>query len=118
MSKKKQAISGYHLLMILSAVDNKFNAKEDMVIKDWMDKKFPPFADLDAELEIISALPQEEYLNHFRKCMDEFYSNSTEAERTELIQLAMDLAKADRKITREENVYLDELFNAWTEIQS
>ncbi|MDZ4846716.1 MAG: hypothetical protein SH857_14335 [Chitinophagales bacterium] len=116
--KKNKAVSGYHLLMLLSAVDNNFNAREDMVIKDWMEEKFPFFVDLDSELEVISTLPQEDYMNHFKKCMADFYMDSTQAERNELIQFAMNLVKADKKITHNENVYLDELFNEWTDVQS
>lgn len=116
--KKKKAVAGYHLLMLLSAVDNNFNAREDMVIKDWMEEKFPLFVDLDAELEIISALPREEYMNHFKKCMADFYMDSTQTERNELIQFAMNLVKADKKITHNENIFLDELFNEWTDVGS
>ena len=111
----KKAIAGYHLLMILSVVDNKFNVREDMVIKDWMEEKFPLFVDLDKELEVISTLKPEDYMIHFTKCMDAFYKESTEHERNELIQFAMNLVKADKKITKEENIYLNELFSEWSE---
>ncbi len=112
---KSKAIAGYHLLMILSAVDGKFIVEEDMVISEWLKKKFPIFADLDKEMEILSALTPDYYMIHFQKCMDDFYRNSTPEERNELIQFAMDLIKADHTITKEENSFINELFDRWSE---
>ena len=111
----KKAVAGYHILMILSAVDGKFNAREDMVIMNWMSRKFPLFLDTDAEMETLSALNPKDYMIHFTNCMNAFYKQSTEHERNELIQFAMDLVKADKKISREENIYLHELFSDWSE---
>lgn len=115
--KKNKPLAGYHLLMILSAVDGKFTAGEDLVIRTWLEEQFPFNISLDKEVEVLSALKQEEYLPHFKKCMVDFYEDSTEGERNELIQFALNLAKADKKITREENEFLDELFSQWTEIE-
>ncbi len=113
--KKNKAIAGYHILMILSAVDGIFDAKEDLVIEDWLEKEFPLRVNLDKETEFLSALKQEDYMVHFQSCMADFYEDSTEEERNELIQYAIKLAKADKKITEEENIFINELFNEWTE---
>lgn len=113
--RMNKPIAGYHLLMILSAVDGEFNAKEDMVIRQWLAEQFPFEVDLDREMEVLSALDKDDYMIHFQKCMADFYEDSTEKERNELIQFAIDLVKADNKITREENLFLDELFCEWTE---
>lgn len=115
--KKNKPVAGYHLLMILSAADGKFSASEDMIIRKWLAEQFPFNVSLDKEMETLSTLPHTEHLPHFKKCMIDFYEDSTEEERNELIQFALNLAKADRKITREENAYLDELFSEWTEIE-
>ncbi|MCX6197698.1 MAG: TerB family tellurite resistance protein [Bacteroidetes bacterium] len=101
--------------MILSAVDGKFNLKEDLVIEEWLEKEFPLRVSSDKEAEELSALKEDDYMVHFQKCMADFYEDSTEEERNELIQYAIKLAKADKKITTEENIFINELFNEWTE---
>lgn len=114
--KRNKPVAGYHLLMILAAVDNKFMAAEDMVIRDWLAHQFPPFrVNLDREMEVLSTLQPDEYMGHFQECMAHFYEDSTEQERNELIQFAMNLVKADNKITAEENLYIEQLFSQWTE---
>jgi uncharacterized tellurite resistance protein B-like protein len=113
--KKNKAIAGYHLLMILSAVDGKFSVKEDMVIEKWLENEFPLRVNLDKETELLSKLKEEDYMVHFQKCMADFYEDSTEKERNELIEYAIKLVKADRRITVEENIFVNELFNEWTE---
>lgn len=112
---KNKPVAGYHLLMILSAVDGVFSVKEDMVIRQWLAEQFPFIVNLDREMEVLSALDKNDYMVHFQKCMADFYEDSNEKERNELIQFAIDLVKADKKITREENLFLDELFCEWTE---
>ena len=49
----------------------------------------------------------------FRKMMDDFYDDATEEERQRLLKFAIKLTKADNVITREENRYLNFLFEAW-----
>lgn len=113
--KKNKPIAGYHILMILSAVDGKFNLKEDLIIEQWLEQEFPLRVNLDKEADELGALNQEDYMVHFQKCMADFYEDSTEEERLELIEYAIKLAKADRTITQEENIFINELFNEWTE---
>lgn len=115
--KKNKPVAGYHLLMILSAADGKFSVQEDMVIRKWLAEQFPFTVNLDREMETLSKLPQDDYMPHFQKCMADFYEDSDDKERSELIQFAINLAKADKKISREENEFLDELFSEWTEIE-
>lgn len=112
-NRVNKTIAGYHLLMILSAVDHKFIAKEDEVIREYLIQEFPVTVDLDKEMEIISSLGQEDWERHFRKMMDDFYDDATDAERNNLLQFAIDLTKADNVITKEENYYLNMLFDAW-----
>ena len=64
--KKNKAIAGYHLLMILSAVDGKFSVKEDMVIEKWLENEFPLRVNLDKETEYLSKLKEDEYMVHFQ----------------------------------------------------
>lgn len=115
--KKNKAIAGYHILMILSAVDGKFSIAEDRIIADYIAENFPIAISLDAELEIISNLKSDEYMLHFQKCMNDFYEDSTEKERLHLIDFAIKVSKATKPITREENIFIDELYDEWTETE-
>jgi hypothetical protein len=70
---------------------------------------------LDRETEILAALNPDDYMIHFQKCMADFYEDSTEKERIEFLDYAIKLAKATKPITPEENLFVDELFDEWTE---
>ncbi|MCS6819265.1 MAG: hypothetical protein RMJ53_04900 [Chitinophagales bacterium] len=113
--KLNKPIAGYHLLMILSAVDNEFSFNEDNIIAEYICEQFPIAVNLDRETEFLASLPKEEYMKHFKKAMADFYSDSTEKERLDLLNFAVRLVKASEPVTKEENVYLNELFNEWTE---
>ncbi len=112
-NKLSKPIAGYHLLMILSAVDNKFHVQEDLVIRDWLLAQFPFKVNLDKELEVISTINPADFMQHFNKAMDDFYMDSDEQERKQLVSFAIKLAKSDRFITKEENLFLNELFEKW-----
>jgi hypothetical protein len=113
--RMNKSIAGYHILMLLSAVDHKFSVAEDRIIAEYIAESFPIPVNLDKELELISGLNEEDYMIHYQKAMDDFYSDSTEKERLHLIEFAIKLTKATKPITKEENIYLSELYNEWTE---
>lgn len=113
--RMNKSIAGYHILMLLSAVDHKFSVAEDRIIAEYIAENFPIHVSLDKEMEKISSINEEDYLIHFQKAMDDFYEDSTEKERLHLIDFAIKLSKATRPITKEENIYLTELYNEWTE---
>src|ERR1700761_8182233 len=94
-NRMNKAIAGYHLLMILSAVDFRVSAEEDMVIRKYLNLEFPFHINLDREMEVISRLKPEEWEGHYIKVMDDFYDDATEEERKRLIRFAIALAKAD-----------------------
>lgn len=110
-----KTIAGYHLLMILSAVDFRITGAEDMVIRQYLVEEFPFNVNLDKQMEVISHLRPDEWEGHFLKAMDDFYDDATEIERRNLIKFALQLAKADDVITKEENHFLDLLFEHWEE---
>ena len=112
-NRMNKTMAGYHLLMILSAVDFRIGWEEDQVIRSYLVEEFPFHVNLDREMAIISNLRPDEWEAHFIKVMDDFYDDATEAERLSLLQFAIQLTKADRVITREENRYLNMLFEAW-----
>ncbi|HRP90233.1 MAG TPA: hypothetical protein PKX92_09345 [Edaphocola sp.] len=111
--RTNKTIAGYHLLMILSAVDYKFSIGGDMVIREFLVKEFPFEISLDKEMAVISALKSDEWESHFLKNMDDFYDDATEEERLEFLQFALKLTKADNVITPTENYYLNLLFDSW-----
>ena len=108
-----KAIAGYHLLMILSAVDFRISGAEDLIIRKYLNHEFPFHVNLDREMEVISRLKPDEWEQHYIKVMDDFYDDATHEERKRLIRFALDLVKADNVITREENYYLNLLFENW-----
>lgn len=99
--------------MILSAVDYRFSAVEDEVIRNYLVEEFPFRVNLDNQMEVISNLRPEEWEGHFLKAMDDFYDDATEAERNSLLEFAIQLSRADQVITKEENHYLNLLFQHW-----
>lgn len=113
MPRTNKTIAGYHLLMILAAVDFRFSAEEDEVIRQFLYHEFPFHVNLDREMEKISNLLPEEWEAHFLKYMDDFYDDATAEERRHFIQFAINLTKADKVITKEENKFLNLLFESW-----
>lgn len=111
--RMNKTIAGYHLLMILSAVDFRFSAAEDEVIRHYLVAEFPFHVNLDREMAIISNLKPDEWERHFQKAMDDFYDDATEEERKSLLDFAIQLTKADHVITKEENRFLNMLFESW-----
>ena len=65
MQKSNKPIAGYHLLMILSAVDHEFSPKEGLKIQEYLSEEFPFRINLDNELEVIASLQPEEWKDHF-----------------------------------------------------
>lgn len=112
-NRMNKTIAGYHLLMILSAVDFRFNVNEEEVIREYLVSEFPFHVSLDKEMAIISSLKPDEWEAHYLKAMDDFYDDATEEERKHLLDFAIQLSKADNVITKEENHYLNLLFENW-----
>jgi len=99
--------------MILSAVDFRIHPAEEMVIRKYLEAEFPFQVSLDKQMEVISNLKPDEWEPHFLKMMDDFYDDATEEERKDLLRFALELTSADNVITKEENYYLNLLFEAW-----
>lgn len=113
MQKLNKISAGYHMLMILSQVDGKFNDSEEKVIVDFLHKAIPLKLDSASELKSVKAIPRADYFLHFNNSMNDFYEDSTEEERVAFLKFAVELVTADEKVTVEENKYLKELFFAW-----
>jgi hypothetical protein len=78
-----------------------------------LDEHFTPQADLDAECELLMKMDESDYAIQFNNSMNEFYLLSTPEERTHFLDLAVKLVIADKNITPKENLFLNELYNAW-----
>src|SRR6187551_2049037 len=109
MNTESKSEAGFHLLMILSHVDGKFTDEESEIAARYISKYFGNDFQIQKETGFLKSLNKEDYFHHFKKCMDSFYSRSSAHDRAELIRFAIDMVKADNKITSEENVYLNEL---------
>ena len=111
--KLNTPIAGYHLLLILTHSDGHFAKEEGEIIVQYLSENFPFRTNLDPEVEFLSSLREDQYEEHFRKAMNDFYDDSSPEERDHFLDFAVKLVKADNVITREENIYLNMLFNAW-----
>ncbi len=106
---------GFNILTILSMIDGKSHASEDLVIKNWLMQEFPFSKNLDIELTDITDLPPKDYAIFLQEQMDLFYTMSTPEQRNNLIQFAMNIIKADGKIVKGENTLFDQLYEGWNE---
>jgi hypothetical protein len=103
------------MLMILSAVDGKFNGKEDRVIREFMEEVPRGAINYDEELAVISTIDELDYAVHFNNAMNNFYMQSTQEDRNRFLDLATRLVVADKEISPKENLFLKELYYAWEE---
>ncbi|MCX6292354.1 MAG: hypothetical protein NT126_11410 [Bacteroidetes bacterium] len=108
-----KAEAGYQMLQILSAVDGHFSAEEDIIIRKFLVDYALTDYQMEEETEVISAIEPEDYILYFHKAMDDYYEDSTPEERIRFLDYAVQLVKADNRITKEENIFLNELYDAW-----
>ncbi len=113
MQKSNKSIAGYHLLMILSAVDHEFSPEEGMKIQEYLAEEFPFRMNLDNELEIIATLQPEAWKDHFEFHARCFLDDSTEEERQNFIAFAKTLIKADDEVTEREHQFYTLLKHIW-----
>ena len=111
--KLNKPLAGYHLLLMLSEVDGEFPVSEGQIIVRYLEENFPFRVNLDEEIQFLSTLPKNRYMEHFEDAMNDFYEDSTSEERDAFLDFAVKLVKADDKITKDENEYLTKLFTAW-----
>lgn len=111
--KLNKPVAGYHLLLLLTHVDGKFGKAEGDVIINYLSESFPFHINLDEEVDFMASLSPDKYEEHFIKAMNDFYNDSTAEERNHFLDFAVQLVRADNVVTREENKFLEILFNAW-----
>ncbi len=108
--------SGYKLLMILSLVDGHQMPEEEVFVRDFLngivdDELAGTF--IETEKERLQLLDPQTLEAEFEVSMNHFFSSTSPAERTLFLDKAMKLIKSDDQITREENKFIDKLFEAW-----
>lgn len=113
MQKSNKSIAGYHLLMILSAIDDEFAPEEGLKIQEYLADEFPFRMNLDNELDVIASLNPEDWKDHFEFHARCFYDDSTVEERTGFIAFAKSLIKADAEVSEDEHRFYKLLKNMW-----
>lgn len=113
MHKSNKSIAGYHMLMLLSAVDFKFSPEEEKVILEYLEEEFPFRLNLDNELDVIASLQPSDWKDHFEFHARCFYDDSTPAEREEFRAFAKKLIKADHDVSRVEHQYYTMMKTIW-----
>lgn len=113
MPKLNKALAGYHLLVIIAHSDGVFSSSEEKVVKAYLSSNPGELKNLDAARNRLKEMKNDDRFYHFQQAAVEFYAQSTEHERMAFINLVFELIQSDRKITIEENHYLNELYNTW-----
>ncbi|MBW8361025.1 MAG: TerB family tellurite resistance protein [Kaistella sp.] len=118
MQKSNKSIAGYHLLMILSSVDGEFSPAEGLKVQEYLAEEFPFKINLDNELDVIATLQPEQWKDHFEFHARCFFDDSVEQERTDFIQFAKSLIKADNEVSDREHHFYELLKNLWNHDQA
>ena len=113
MNRKNKDVAGFQILNILAEVDGSFDPKEGQVIIDYIIQNFPFGGNLEEATEELSTTSTEDYTIILKKCSEDFYADSTEKERLELLDFALKLIKADDKIAEMENLMVNRLYQYW-----
>lgn len=111
--RRNKDIAGYQILLLLANADSDFDSSEGKVIANFIAKKFPLGGNLETAMEEIATLSEEQYSLELQKLSEDFYADSTEQERYEFLQFAMDLVKADEEVVDEEDWMIGKLYQYW-----
>lgn len=113
MNRRNKDVAGFQILNILAEIDGEFDPKEGRIIIDYVAKNFPLGGNLEDALQQLSTTANDEYPLLLQKCAEDFYADSTEKERLELLDFALKLIKADDNIASEENTLINKLYQYW-----
>lgn len=108
-----KSIAGYHLLMILSAVDNLFSPDEENKIKEYIAENFSFQFVIENELKVIQSLQPEAWKDHFEHQARCFLQDSTLEERRKFLSFAKSLIKLDEGVTDREHQFYTLLKYIW-----
>lgn len=113
MSRKNKDVAGFQILSILAEIDGDFDPREGKVIANYVAENFPLGGNLDSALEELSTTTNDDYTLLLQKCAEDFYLDSNEKERLEMINFALQLIKADEKVDDDENLLINNLYQYW-----
>ncbi|MCA0427674.1 MAG: TerB family tellurite resistance protein [Bacteroidetes bacterium] len=113
ITKMNKTEAGFHLLMTLSLADGSIQQSESKIILDFLEKNYSEPIDLIKEQAFLRALPEEERQNHFHETAIQFYKISSAEDRNKIIEFAMKVVMADKRMETGENAYINELYDAW-----
>lgn len=113
MRKTNKSIAGFHMLMLLSAVDYKFHADEEKVIREYLEEEFPIPVNFDDEIDQIASLKPEDWKEHFTFQAQCFYDDSIEKEREEFKKFAKKMIKANNIVSDEEHDFYSLMKSIW-----
>lgn len=113
MKRKNKDVAGYLILNILAQIDGDFDPKEGKVIVEYVIQHFPLGGNLEDATEDLSKTAMEDYPILLQQCAEDFYADSNETERLELINFALKLQGADEKIDHNEDWLIDKLYQYW-----
>ena len=113
MIRKNKDIAGFQILNILAEVDGSFDPKEGQIIIDYIIRSFPFGGNLEEATEELSTTSKDDYPILLQKCSEDFYADSTEKERLELLDFALKIIKADDQIEEMENLMVNRLYQYW-----
>ncbi len=111
--RKNKDVAGYQILSILAVIDGDFDPREGKVIVDYVAKNFPLGGNLERADEELSTTNQEDLDLLLQRCAEDFYLDSNEKERLELIDFALKLLKADDNIDPQESRLVQSLYQYW-----
>ncbi len=111
--RKNKDTAGYQILCILAVIDGDFDPREGKVIVDFMTEHFPLGGNLESADEELSTTSIDDYPILLQKCAEDFYADSNEKERLELLDFALKLLAADERVDEEENTLIDKLYQYW-----
>ncbi len=113
ITKMNKTEAGFHLLMTLSLADGSIQKAESSVILNFLESNFHEPIEIIKEQAFLRACPEENLLSHFTETAEQFYKISTVQERNNMIAFAMKVVMADKKMEKEENVFINTLFDCW-----
>ncbi|MBI1185694.1 hypothetical protein GC194_15610 [bacterium] len=125
--------AAYNMMMILSVVDGDFLTQEGDVIVQYLKEMHQPYVGTDEENHLFMELSDEQLIAHFKEASydffkqhdrnqrleifegaaREFYEHSLPHDRNTFIEYAKKIIVADHKVSKEENVFINQLFKLW-----
>lgn len=113
IAKLNKTEAGFHLLMGLSLADGQVQKAESTVILDFLEKHFKDNIEIIKEQAFLRALPSEELNGHLHEVANQLYKLTTPEERNKLIEFAMKVVMADKKMEAKENKLINSIYDAW-----